>query len=219
LFDFSNELFGIKIGDKGTIKYRFERKELNAPAIIKLLDKRGEKKHSRKLRYWYMSADVVFADTKVRLFFVRRSKRGPWSGLLSTDLTLGFFDAYRIYSRRWSLEVVFKETKGLLGVGKCQSANFAAQIASTSLVALQYNILSIVKRFEAYETIGGLFRSANQDSHEITISERIWETILELVTAITSVYNITDEEILEAVVDESDKLAHICELYNYKTAS
>jgi hypothetical protein len=209
----------IKIGDKSTTKYRFERKELNAPAIIKLLDKRGEKKYSRKLRCWYMSADVVFADTKVRLFFVRRSKRGPWSGLLSTDLTLGFFDAYRIYSRRWSLEVVFKETKGLLGLGKCQSANFAAQIASASLVVLQYNILSIVKRFEAYETIGGFFRSANQGSHEITISERIWETILELVAAITSVFNITDEEILEAVVNESDKLAHICELYNYKTAS
>jgi hypothetical protein len=107
----------------------------------------------------------------------------------------------------------------LLGLGKCQSANFAAQIASASLVVLQYNILSIVKRFEAYETIGGLFRSANQDSHEITISERIWGAIFELVVAITSVFNITDEEILEAVVDESDKLAHVCELYNYKTAS
>ena len=209
----------IKIGEASTTKYHFERKDLNAPAIIKTLAKRGEKKYSRKLRCWYMTADVTFADTPVRLFFVRRSKRGPWSGLLCTDMKLGFFEAYRIYSRRWSLEVVFKEGKGLLGLGKSQSNNFAAQIAGTSMVALQYNILSVVKRFMAYETIGELFRFANQDSLEITISERIWGAILELVAAITSIFNITDEEVLEAMVNESDVLAHICELYRYKTAS
>ena len=71
----------------------------------------------------------------------------------------------------------------------------------------------------AYETIGELFRLANQDSHEITISERIWGAILELVAAITRISSITDEEVLEAVVNESDELAHICELYKYKMVS
>ena len=209
----------IKVGEEGKTKYRFERKDLTAPAVIRKLNKRGEKKYSRKLKCWYLSADAVFADTRVRLFFIRRSKRGPWSGLLTTDLDLGFFEAYKIYSRRWSLEVVFKECKGLLGLGKCQSANFAAQIASTSLVALQYNILSVVKRFMDYETIGELFRQVAQDSHELTISERIWQAILEFVTAITKVFSIGDEEVLDALVNESDELAHICELYQYKIAS
>jgi len=209
----------IKVGEEGKTKYRFERKDLTAPAIIKRLDKRGEKKYSRKLRCWYMSADVVFADTHVRLFFIRRSKRGPWSGLLTTDLSLGFFETYRIYSRRWSQEVIFKESKGLLGLGKCQSANFAAQIASTSLVALQYNILSAVKRFMDYETIGELFRQVNQDSHELTISERIWQAILELVAAIAKVFSTSDEEVMDALVNESDELAHICKLYQHKMAS
>ncbi len=209
----------IKVGEEGKTKYRFERKDLTAPAIIKRLNKRGDKKYSRKLRCWYMSADVAFADTSVRLFFIRRSKRGPWSGLLTTDLSLRFSEAYRIYSRRWSQEVIFKESKGLLGLGKCQSANFAAQIASTSLVALQYNILSAVKRFMDYETIGEIFRQANQDSHELTISERIWQAILELVTAITKVFSIADEDVLEALVNESDEIAHICELYQCKMAS
>ena len=96
--------------------------------IIKKLNKRGEKKYSRKLKCWYICADVVFADAQVRLFFIRRSKRGPWSGLLTTDLSLGFFEAYRIYSRRWSQEVIFKESKGLLGLGKCQSANLLRRL-------------------------------------------------------------------------------------------
>ncbi len=209
----------IKVGEEGKTKYRFERKYLTAPAIIKKLNKRGEKKYSRKLKCWYISADVVFADTHVRLFFIRRSKRGPWSGLLTTDLDLGFFEAYKICSRRWSQEVIFKESKGLLGLGKCQSANFAAQIASTSLVALQYNILSVVKRFMDYETIGELFRQVAQDSHELTISERIWQAILEFVAAITKVFSIDDEEVLDALVNESDELAHICELSQCKMAS
>ena len=209
----------IKVGEEGKTRYRFERRDLAAPAIVRKLGKRGEKKYSRKLRCWYMSADVVFADTHVRLFFIRRSKRGPWSGLLTTDLSLGFFEAYRIYSRRWSQEVIFKESKGLLGLGKCQSNNFAAQIASTSLVALQYNILSAVKRFMDYETIGELFRQVNQDSHELTVTERIWQAILELVAAITKVFAIADEEVMDALVNESDEIAHICELYQYKMAS
>jgi len=209
----------IKVGEEGKTRYRFERKDLTAPAIIKKLNKRGGKKYSRKLRCWYMSADVVFANTQVRLFFIRRSKRGPWSGLLTTDLSLSFLETYRIYSRRWSLEVIFKESKGLLGLGKCQSANFAAQIASTSLVALQYNILSAVKRFMDYETIGEIFRQVTKDSHELTISERIWQAILEFVAAITKVFSIDDEEVLDAMVNESDELAHICELYQCKMAS
>ena len=105
---------------------------------------------------------------------------------------------HKIYSRRWSQEVIFKESKGLLGLGKCQSANFAAQIASTSLVALQYNIFSAVRRFMDYETIGELFRQATLDSHELTISERIWQAILEFVAAITKEFSIDDEEVLDA---------------------
>ena len=38
-------------------------------------------------------------------------KRGKWNGLITTNRKIDFFEAYRIYSMRWSLEVVFKESK------------------------------------------------------------------------------------------------------------
>ncbi len=53
-------------------------------------------------------------------------------------------------------------------------------------------------------------------SLEFTISERIWGVILELVASIAREGDIMDEEVLEAAVDESDGLAHICELYRCK---
>jgi hypothetical protein len=153
----------IKIGEDSRTKYRFEGKDVNAPSIVKTLKKRKEVKYSRKLKCWYASAEVTLAGVRVRLFFIRRSQHRPWSGLLTTDLRLGFFEAYRIYSRRWAIEVVFKEGKGLLGLGKCQFNDFAAQIASTTLVCMQYNVLSVVKRFNAYETMGELFRTGQPE--------------------------------------------------------
>ena len=86
-------------------------------------------------------------------------------------------------------------------------------------MAIQYDILSAVKRFMDYETIGELFRQVARDSNELTISERIWQAILEFVAAITKVFSIDDEEVLDALVNKSDELVHICELYQCKMAN
>lgn len=40
--------------------------------------------------------------------------------------------------------------------------------------------------------------------------------ILELVASITRVFNITDEEVLAALLNDSDEFVHICELINIK---
>lgn len=209
----------IKVGKKGLTKYRFEKKDYTAPALLKLLDKRKSRKYSRKLRCHYITVDVQFAGTKVRLFFVRRGKNESWNGLITTDTKLEFLEAYKIYSQRWALEVIFKESKGLLGLGKCQANNFASQIAATSIVVLQYNILSLVKRFSAYETIGKLFEETTKDSLELTITQRIWGALQEIVIAVANLFNLTDDEILDVVIYKSDELAHICDIYKLKQAS
>lgn len=209
----------IKIGESGRTKYHFQGHDYTAPALIKLLSSRKQKKYSRKLRCYYISVDVRFADTKVRLFFIRRNKKAPWNGMITTDTNLEYLEAYRIYSQRWSLEVIFKEAKGLLGLGKCQARNFASQIASTSLVILQYNLLSVIKRFKAYETMGKLFEQATKDTLELTITERIWGAIQEVVIAIANIFGLTDEEIYDAVINKSDEIAHVCGIYKLKLAS
>ena len=45
---------------------------------------------------------------------------------------------------------------------------------------MQYNILSHIKRFEAYETIGGLFNRTVNGAMELSVAERIWELILQI---------------------------------------
>ncbi len=207
----------IKIGKKVKTTYHFEQKDFTAPALIKLLVRRSQKRYSRKLCYYYMTADVTFGDVLVRLFFVKRNKEGVWNGLITTNTTLDFLEAYRLYSQKWVLEVIFKESKSLLGLGKCQADNFASQIAATSLTALQYNILSLVKRFAAYETMGKLFRDVFKDSLELSITERIWGALQEVVIAIADLFGLRDEDIYDAIIDRSEEMKSYCRYLQTKT--
>ena len=119
------------------------------------------------LKLSYGEMEVTFDGMPVKVFFCRRGKHGNWNGLLTTDTELDFFKAYEIYAMRWSIEVSFAEMKGLLNLGKCQARNFTEQIASISLCILQYNILGYVKRFNSYETIGGLFAQVTSGTMEL----------------------------------------------------
>ena len=208
----------LKVGEKGRTKYRFGKKDFTAPALIRHLKDRKMMKYSHKLKCWYITADVKYDGLGVRLFFIRRSKRGTWGGLITTNTRIDFFEAYKIYSRRWSQEVIHKEAKQLLGLGKCQGRNFTELIAHTTIVALQYNILSTVKRFHSYETIGGLFRDVTKDALELTITQRIWEAIVEIVIAFANIFQLTDEDVMQVFVYQSEELAHICENFKLKVA-
>ena len=103
--------------------------------------------------------DAEYANRKIGSSSAKkRQEKGHGTHSFSTDTRLDFFEAYRIYSMRWAIEVCFSEMKGLLRLGKCQCRNFSSQIASISLTLMQYNILSPHQEVcEAYETIGGLF--------------------------------------------------------------
>ena len=54
---------------------------------------------------------------------------------------------------------------------------------------------------------------------DIIIGERNWRAILELVAAVTRVFNIMNGEVLEAAVEELDGPAHMCLLCRCKTVS
>ena len=48
----------------------------------------------------------------------------------------------------------------------------------------QYNMLSYVKSNESYETIGGLFAEITRNSVELSVVERIWLLIVEVINVI-----------------------------------
>lgn len=204
----------------GKTKYQYKGKDYSAKQLVSRLGTpKSGRKYSKKLQCYYITADVILAGRKVRLFFTKRTKNADWNGLITTNTSLSFLEAYQIYSMRWSLEVIFKDCKTNLGLGKYQVRNFASQIACTAITAMQYNILSTAKRFSDYETLGGLFRGATQDSIELTITERIWGLMQEIVAIIAQCFCVDDNMAMEALINHSEQIQQISNLSRYKQAS
>ncbi len=197
----------------GITKYSFNGNLLSAKQIVDYCKRKKQLKRSRKLGYSYIECMVDFQGITVKLFFCKTSHKGKWHGMLSTDLELSFEQAYKIYSTRWSIEVFFKESKQHLGLGKCQSQNFDAQIGAITLSMLQYNMLSVAKRFSDYETLGELFRSANAEIIELTIAERIWLIIIEIIAQLADLLDIDTEVLMEKIITDNQKFE---KLLNYK---
>ena len=131
---------------------------------------------------------------------------------MTTNNDLEFEEAYRIYSIRWTIEVFFKEAKNYLRLGKSQSQDFDAQIADTTIVMIQYNILSLAKRFLEYESLGELFKQAGIETLELTIVEKIWGYLLELLKLIADIFEIDMEQILDKIADDNQLITKIIKM-------
>jgi len=173
----------IAMAKMGKAKYRFKDCDYSAKELAQLLKQRKKVKWIKALNM-YCAEVEEYKGVPLKLYFCKTSKRGKWHLLVSSNMKLGILKAYEIYSTRWSIEVFFKESKNYFGLGKSQSRDFDAQIADISIAIIEYNVFSLVKRFEAYETIGGLFAHSKDQAMELTISLRIWGFILELLRII-----------------------------------
>ena len=193
----------------GNTKYSTEFGELNANKIVEKLQKSGAVKFRRSIMYYTATCIAEFAGVKVKLFFYRKGKNGCWNALITTDMGLNDVQAFRQYSWRWSIEVVNHEMKSMLRLGKCECRDFASQIAAASICMIQYNIMSYVKRFESYETMGGLFAEVTKSTVELSLVERIWLMILETVSAIAEITGVDTMSLLETLLRNSDKIKNL----------
>ncbi len=100
----------------------------------------------------------------------------------------------------------------MLGLGKSQSRDFASQIARISITVLQYNILGTVKRFTAYETLGGLFHQATDGVVQLSVTERIRGVLPELVRIIAEVFQIDDERVMDTLIRHSETFQDLLNL-------
>ena len=154
----------------------------------------------RTLKLYYKHADVWYGDIRLSLFFSRRGKRGNWKVLLTTDTSLSFKRLIEHYQVRWTIEVFNKEAKGLLNLGGCQSSNFDAQIADTTISMIAYILLSFRFRYEHYESMGALYRSMNAECLRITLDKRLWELLMATIHIIAEILDIDADDLLKKVL-------------------
>jgi hypothetical protein len=156
-------------------------------------------KRCRSLRYHYKRADVMLGDTALTLFFSRQGTNGKWKVFLTTDTGLSFIKLVELYQIRWTIEVFNKEAKGLLNLGGCQSSNFDAQIADTTISMIAYILLSFRFRYEHYESKGALYRSMNAECIRMTLDKRLWELFLETIRVIAEILDIDTDDLFKRI--------------------
>ena len=175
-------------------KYYYQGSQLNAKQILSL--NKGKRKRCRSLKMLYIPIFVEYKGVKMVLFFNKASRRKHWQLLVSSDVKLSFKKALEIYSIRWTIEVFFKECKQYLGLGKCQSNDFDAQIADTTITLMRYILLNLMKRFSSYETLGQVFSNTQIFMLELNLSQKIWNLFIQLCRSLCDWLGIDYNEII-----------------------
>jgi len=174
-------------------KFDFRGKSLTYKQIRNYL---GKPKRCRSLKLYYLQAHVNYNGHAIQLFFCKQGQNGKWKVILTTDNSISFIQLIELYQTRWTIEVFYKESKQLLGLGKCQSETFDAQIADLTITMIQHILLTFRHRYDTYETKGALFEQIRQDTALLRLNERIWGLFVELINIITELFDDIDTEAL-----------------------
>ena len=158
-----------------------------------LRNKLGKAKRCRKLWLHYKEAMVDYNGVPIKMFFSQKGTNGKWRVFITTNTALSFIKMIEIYQIRWTVEVFFREAKQLLGLGKCQSNDFDAQIADTTITMIQYILLTLKYRFEHYETKGALFNHLREGIIDSRLNDRLWALFIELIRLIEVLFDGIDE--------------------------
>jgi hypothetical protein len=111
-----------------------------------------------------------------------------------------------IYQIRWTIEVAFKEGKQLLGVGRCQSNSFDAQIADTTITMIQHILLTMRYRVEHYESMVGLFSNVKEAAVKQRLDQRLWGLFIELMQIVVVLFEDIDEQELLEKIFQNEKV-------------
>ena len=118
-----------------------------------------------------------------------------------------------IYQTRWTIEVFFNESKQLLGLGKCQSNDFDAQIADVTITMVQHILMTLRYRIENYQTMEGLFSQIKEATIKQRLNQRLWGLFIELMQIIESVFGEIDEqELFERIFQNEEASRRIVRL-------
>ena len=187
----------------GKRKYK-DGDQLHTVKQMIALNERQAKPH-RKYKCLFFVKDVMLDDVPVRLFIIKYGKKQDWNVILTTDRTLSFVKAFEYYQIRWNTEVMFRECKQYLGLGRCQSNDFDALIADTTLAFITYTMLAFFKRINEYETMGILFRSLQEEAFALTLWQRFLPIIEKILRDLCTLLDIDYDETMRTICSDNTK--------------
>jgi len=172
--------------------------------ILAELNRKKKPTRCKKYKCYYQRLKGTYKGIEATFFFVRMSRSSNWKCMICTDTSLSFTKAMELYSIRWTIEVFFKDAKQNLNLGKCQSNDFDAHIATNTLTCMNYMAIAVQKRFNDYETIGHMFKEwKNQLLHQNMI-QKLWELLSKLLSSIFSALGIDWDDLMRNLISEQN---------------
>lgn len=136
---------------RGSTKYKFQGRMYTAKMLHGLIRRRMKTKVANRFLTYSLVVEFNLEENpnkkprwqKVKLLFSKEKKcsKNAWILLLCTDLEYSNKKIIEIYSRRWAVEVYFKEAKQNLGLLSNKSADYCTHYSSIHLTALRYMLL------------------------------------------------------------------------------
>ena len=133
--------------------------------------------------------------------------------ILTTDLSLRYRQAFELYQIRWNIEILWKDCKKYLELGKYQGRDLDGQIADCTIVFIIHQILTLEKRFSYYETIGEVFKGAQEEACILTL----WERILAIIYRMINEYSLLCDEGNEVQINQTIFASFIRKEINQET--
>ena len=174
---------------ESNVQYEYKGKKYKLSALYQKVKSQLKKDKRTGLLLKRVSVKLPQSDETAVIIFSRgycepeidkpkgskKKKKPKWVAFLSTDIQLHASTIIKKYTKRWPIEVCFKECKQLLGLGKDQSNDFNAQVFATTASFLRYNLLNYLNKIENYSTLGELFEQIADDSAVTSYAHRLWD--------------------------------------------
>lgn len=181
------------VPQRPSIHYAYGNKMVDSAHLMKTEQVKTQR--CRRFRSSYRSVQVEYAGVQMQLYFIKMGNCKTWKLLATTDLSLKFTKLFELYQIRWSIEVFFKESKQYLGLGKCQSRDFDAQICSITLSMVQHILLCYHKRIHCQQKMDGIFEDIGYQTMEASIVERMIAQFIELLDIVAQVMGVDPIEL------------------------
>jgi len=81
-----------------------------------------------------------------------------------------------------------------------------------------YNMFSTAKRLSSYETMGDLFREVASQMAELTLSERIWAIIVELLQFVADLIDSDFPSLVQSLMQKGDQQSKLMWILNFSMA-
>lgn len=165
----------------GNVKYKYEGKDYT---LKQLWNQHAKKKVRWIANYPIKGCCLVVSLPEtgaVTLLFTTDGNK-KWHGFLATDPSLDASQIIGYYSRRWAIEVFFKDAKQMLYLGKEQSVTFDAAIAGYSLTMIRYLLLVyLMNTSRLVGPLGPLFRDVSDTEMMLQVADHLWEHIKQAI--------------------------------------